>query len=121
MVFVFESLAGVLEFLTGVPEQTIANLRKGILDEDALRKVAGPLGLDPATLVERAKGTWTPEPVELDGLRQFQTPYEDVAVNSYLVWDPTSKVAALFDTGTDASGALVCSTSATLVHRGGAA
>ena len=97
---------GVLEFLTGVPEETIGKLKEGEFDEDALRRVASPLGLDAETLVERAKGTWTPEAVELDGLRQFNTVYGDMTVNSYLVWDPASKEAALFDTGTDASGAL---------------
>lgn len=96
----------VLEFLTGVPEETIAKLKEGHLDEDALRKVSAPLGLDSATLVERARGTWRPEPVELDGLRQFNTDFDDMTVNYYLLWDPKTKEAALFDTGTDASGAL---------------
>ena len=97
---------GVLEFLTGVPEETIGQLKDGVFDEDALRKVASPLGLDAGTLVERAQGTWTPEPVDIEGLKQFNTIYDDMTVNSYLVWDPASKEAALFDTGTDASGAL---------------
>ena len=97
---------GVLEFLTSVPEETIGKLKDGDFDEDALRKVASPLGLDAETLVERAKGSWAPEAVDLDGLRQFNTVYDDMTVNSYLVWDPASKEAALFDTGTDASGAL---------------
>lgn len=97
---------GVLEFLTGVPEETIAKLKDGELDEEALAKIAPTLGLDARTLVERARGSWEPEPVELDGLRQFNTDYDDMTVNSYLVWDDSSKDAALFDTGTDASAAL---------------
>ncbi len=97
---------GVLEFLTGVPEETIARLKDGEFDEEALRRLASPLGLDAETLVERGKGSWVPDPVALDGLRQFNTVYDDMTVNSYLVWDPSSKEAALFDTGTDASGAL---------------
>jgi glyoxylase-like metal-dependent hydrolase (beta-lactamase superfamily II) len=96
----------ILEFLTGVPAPTIAKLKDGELDEDALQKVAPPLGLDPAALVERARGDWRPAPVEIDGLRQFSTDYDDMIVNYYLVWDPTSKEAALFDTGTDAGPAL---------------
>jgi hydroxyacylglutathione hydrolase len=97
---------GVLEFLTGVPEETIAKLKDGEFEEDALRKVASPLGLDADTLVERAKEAWTPEPVELEGLCQYNTVYDDMTVNNYLVWDPTSREAALFDTGTDAGGAI---------------
>ena len=97
---------GILEFVTGVPESTIAKLKDGKLDEDALRKVAAPLGLDSHTLIERAKGDWTPAPVNLDGIRQFNTPFDDMTVNYYLVWDTDSKQAALFDTGTDASAGL---------------
>ncbi|MFM1561509.1 MAG: MBL fold metallo-hydrolase [Roseibacillus sp.] len=96
----------ILEFLTGVPEETIAKLKAGEFEEDALRKVASPLGLDSHTLVERAKGSWIPEPVEIEGLRQYNTVYDDMTVNYYLVWDSTSKEAALFDTGTDTTGAL---------------
>ncbi|NNC87032.1 MAG: MBL fold metallo-hydrolase [Akkermansiaceae bacterium] len=96
----------VLSFLTAVPEETIAKLKDGELDEAALRKVASPLGLDAGTLVERARNSWRPDPVEIDGLRQFNTAYDDMMVNAYLVWDPASREAAMFDTGTDASGAL---------------
>ena len=33
------------------------------------------------------------------GFAAFNTPYEDITVNSYLVWDARAKVAAAFDTG----------------------
>ena len=97
---------GVLEFLTGVPEETIAQLKDGDLDEDGLVKIASSLGLDAGTLLERAREAWAPEPVDLVGLRQFNTDFDDMTVNSYLVWDESSKEAALFDTGADCSGAL---------------
>ena len=97
---------GVLEFLTGVPEETIGKLKEGHYEEDALRQVASPLGLDADALVERATNSWRPEPVQMDGLRQFNTVFDDMTVNNYLVWDPASKAAALFDTGTDASKAI---------------
>lgn len=97
---------GVLEFLTGVPEETIVKLKDGEFDEGPLRKVASPLGLDPDALVERGKGSWRPEAVDMDGLRQYSTDYDDMIVNYYLVYDKSSKEAALFDTGTDTSGAL---------------
>jgi len=97
---------GILDFLTGVPEEVILKLKDGEFEEAALRKLAAPLGLDSHTLVERAQGTWSPEPVEVEGLRQFNTPFDDMTVNYYLLWDPETKEAALFDTGTDASGGL---------------
>ena len=63
----------ILEFLTGVPTATIEKLKDGEVDDDALRRVAPPLGLDPDSLVERAHQSWKPAPVELEGLRQYNT------------------------------------------------
>jgi glyoxylase-like metal-dependent hydrolase (beta-lactamase superfamily II) len=40
--------------------------------------------------------------VGIEGLRQFNTPFDDMTVNAYLVWDAASKSAAVFDTGSDA-------------------
>ncbi|MGJ8696269.1 MAG: MBL fold metallo-hydrolase [Verrucomicrobiaceae bacterium] len=102
---------GVLSFLTGVETEVIEKLKGGEFDEAAVRAIAPSLGLDGNTLVERAKGAWRPEDVELKGLQQFNTlfdddPEEPMTVNSYLVWDPQTKEAALFDTGANADGAL---------------
>ncbi|MEM9079136.1 MAG: MBL fold metallo-hydrolase [Verrucomicrobiota bacterium] len=97
--------AGTLSFLTGVGEDEIEKLLDGELDESALRKVAPILGLDGETLVERGRGKWCPAEVEMDGLRQFVTPHEDYAVNSYMIWDPYTMEAAMFDTGTNADEA----------------
>jgi glyoxylase-like metal-dependent hydrolase (beta-lactamase superfamily II) len=44
--------------------------------------------------------------VAIDGLAQFNTPFEDMTVNSYLVWDPATGDAIAFDTGADCSGML---------------
>ncbi|MGD1978715.1 MAG: MBL fold metallo-hydrolase [Akkermansiaceae bacterium] len=102
---------GVLSFLTNVSPEKIAELKEGRLDEEAVRAVAPALGLDANALVELANRSWQPEAVELDGLRQFNTlfdpdPEDPMSVNSYLIWDPQTKQAALFDTGADASPAL---------------
>ncbi|MEN8775059.1 MAG: MBL fold metallo-hydrolase [Akkermansiaceae bacterium] len=102
---------GVLSFLTNVEPDTIAKLKDGEFDEAAVRAIAPALGLDADCLVELGKKAWKPEPVELDGLRQSNTvfdpdPDDMMTVNSYLVWDPQTKEAALFDTGADAGPAL---------------
>jgi len=102
---------GVLSFLTNVSTGDIAKLKDGDFDEAAVRAVAPALGLDADSLVELANRSWRPEAVELDGLRQFNTvfdpdPDDMMTVNSYLVWDPQTKEAALFDTGADADTAL---------------
>ncbi len=66
-----------------------------------LRKLAGPLGLGAEALIAIAQKTWEPKPVEVPGLKQFNTPYEDMTVNLYLAWDERSKQAVVFDTGAD--------------------
>src|SRR5262249_42050398 len=47
------------------------------------------------------KKAWYPVPLSLPGLAQVNTPYEDMTVNAYVVWDADSKAAAVFDTGAD--------------------
>jgi glyoxylase-like metal-dependent hydrolase (beta-lactamase superfamily II) len=62
--------------------------------------------LGATALIELGQNAWYPQPVEVDGLAVFNTPYKDVTVNSYLVFDPQSKKAAAFDTGSTAAGML---------------
>ena len=86
----------------GVSAQTIRKLRDGDFDESALLSVAPVLGLDGSALSEIAHSAWHPEKIESsDGLSQFTTDYNGMAVNAYLVWDPAKRVAAAFDTGAD--------------------
>ena len=88
----------------GVSLQTIRKLREGDFDEHALLNVAPVLGLAGEQLCELAKGEWRPERInERDGFAQFNTPYHDMTVNAYVVWDPASRNAAVFDTGADCS------------------
>ena len=91
---------------TGVSEDAIAALLDGTLNESAARAVAPALELCPNSLVEIGRKSYRPAPIELEGLAQFNTPYEDMTVNSYLAWDPATKEAVAFDTGADASGML---------------
>ncbi len=85
-----------------VSSQKIRQLREGDFDELTVLRVAPVLGLAGRALCELAKGEWHPEIIdERDGLAQFNTHYHDMAVNSYLVWDPASRAAAAFDTGAD--------------------
>jgi hydroxyacylglutathione hydrolase len=89
---------------SGVPPKTIQNLMEGQLsDENSLRSLAPALELDPDALLISANKEWLPRPVDLDGLRQFNTPWHDMLVNAFLIWDPATRIAAAFDTGTNAS------------------
>src|SRR5204863_7897940 len=64
------------------------------------------LGLGADALVELGEKTWRPSPVALDGLSQFNTPFDDMFVNAYLACDAARGVAVAFDTGADCSAML---------------
>jgi glyoxylase-like metal-dependent hydrolase (beta-lactamase superfamily II) len=88
----------------GISPQTIRKLRESNFNESAILGVAPILGLDGRALLEIATGEWRPTNVEkLNGLAQFNTDYDGMAVNAYLVWDTENRIAAAFDTGADSS------------------
>jgi hydroxyacylglutathione hydrolase len=87
---------------SAVSFQQVRKIREGEFDQDAIRAIAPVLGLDPESLLESALGKWKPETLpSVHGLAQFTTPYHDVTVNAYLVWDRASREVVAFDTGAD--------------------
>ena len=85
-----------------VSSQKIRTLREGQFDELAVLRVAPVLGLATRALLDLASGRWQPKKIgEVEGLAQFTTRYDDMTVNAYLVWNPDSKDAVVFDTGAD--------------------
>jgi glyoxylase-like metal-dependent hydrolase (beta-lactamase superfamily II) len=91
----------------GVELPKLKALLAGEFDEATARAVAPVLGLGADALVALGQRTWYPQdPGEIDGLACFNTPYGDMFVNAFLVWDPATKVAAAFDTGSDCAPAL---------------
>ena len=97
------SIRGLAE-LSGVTPTGIDRLLGGHFDEADARSVAPHLGLDPDALAASGRGSWRPRPVEVEGLAIFNTPWRDMRVNAFVVWEPASKSAAAFDTGADAGG-----------------
>jgi len=91
-----------LSVSTGVPEVTINSLKEGVFDEAAVRKVCAGLNLHPDRLIAVANKSWQPKPVDVPCLSLFNTTFGDMTVNAYLVWDPPTKQAAVFDTGANA-------------------
>ena len=87
----------------GMPETVIQKLKNGSMDEIVFAKVCRELNLDLRRLLAMARKEWAPDGVDLDGLAQFNTTFEDMTVNSYVVWDPSTKLAAAFDTGASAT------------------
>jgi glyoxylase-like metal-dependent hydrolase (beta-lactamase superfamily II) len=72
-----------------------------------LRRIARHLRLGPDALEALATRSWYPnQPNFPTGFAAFNTPYEDMTVNSYLIWDARTKQAAAFDTGADCTAML---------------
>ncbi|MGA3170459.1 MAG: MBL fold metallo-hydrolase [Chthoniobacteraceae bacterium] len=91
----------------GVTGEEIQRLRAGHFNTAVARRIAPALGLDPLALIEIGQNEYTPREIgALEGLAQFNTPFDDMTVNAYLVWDLAAKEAASFDTGSDCSGIL---------------
>jgi len=83
----------------GVSPADVSKVAGGEVDEDTLRKLAKVLHLGEQSLVDAATKKYLPKTQSIDGLQQFNTQYEDMTVNAYLVWDPRTREAVAFDTG----------------------
>jgi hydroxyacylglutathione hydrolase len=85
----------------------LAALKAGEPLDPVIRRVARHLRLSPVALETLAHKRWYPQlPDFPKGFAMFNTPYEDMTVNSYLVWDPRVKLAAAFDTGANCQAML---------------
>jgi hydroxyacylglutathione hydrolase len=89
---------------SGVDIESIRALKQGTGNIQFIPAIASSLGLGAKALSESYLKTWYPESVPtLNSIRQVNTPLFDMTVNAYVVWDPTTKDAAIFDTGVDAT------------------
>jgi hydroxyacylglutathione hydrolase len=85
------------------PEE-LRMLKKGAGTAANVPGLAEGLGLGPKSLAASHSRSWYPTDVPaVDGAKQFNTPLMDMTVNAYLIWNPETKEAAIFDTGADAS------------------
>src|SRR5437660_12799024 len=79
----------------GIAVNELGRIQSGKAEDEIIRKLAGVLNLGPITLLASARKGWYPEPQEVPGLAQFNTPYHDMTVNAYVIWDGKSNEAAL--------------------------
>jgi hydroxyacylglutathione hydrolase len=91
---------------SGASVDAIRRVRDGQFDRNTIERVAPILQLNPGALVDLAQQKYEPNEVKLDGLAQFNTPYHDMQVNAYLIWDPNSREAIAFDSGASCSNML---------------
>ena len=87
----------------GILESDLTAARDGAFHAATIRALAPVLGLNTEALLAVGAGSYKPAEISLRGLVGFNTPFEDMTVNNYLVWDEKTKEAAAFDTGADAS------------------
>lgn len=91
---------------SGVSEADLAGAKDGDFQPAIIRALAPALGLNTEALVALGAKTYQPADISLRGLEAFNSPFDDMTVNSYLVWDVSSKEAVAFDTGADATAML---------------
>ena len=87
----------------GLSEAAIDRLLAGEFDEPAARALATVLQLNGEALVRLARGDYRPQVACPLALVAATTPYGDMTVNAYLLWDEENRDAAIFDTGADAA------------------
>lgn len=91
----------------GVSAEDLAAVKEGKPIYAVIRRVARHLHLGPDALEALAKKVWYPEqPVFPRGFAMFNTTFEDMTVNAYLLWDSRTKQAAAFDTGANCDAML---------------
>src|ERR1700722_19882179 len=85
-----------------VSPEDLAAVKSGQVIDAVIRRVARHLRLGPNSLEALAHKAWYPEaPVFPHGFAIFNTTFEDMKGNSYLIWDARARTAAAFDTGAD--------------------
>lgn len=91
----------------GVTVDEVKAVKNGEVRDHVIRGVAKALKLERDALLALARREWYPEqPLFPRGFAMFNTQFEDMAVNAYLVWDSRTRQAAAFDTGATAQGML---------------
>lgn len=96
-----------LRELAGLTQTQLRAVKGERPPEDLLRKVAPVLRLGADQLVAIAREAWRPAPVPpIPGFAMLHLPFEDMTVNTYLLWDVKTRRAVVFDSGPDASAVL---------------
>jgi hydroxyacylglutathione hydrolase len=83
----------------GVERSKIEAILSGEVDEKLIIAMAGELELDIHKLIRFARKEWSPAPLAINGLKQFNLPFGDMMVNAFVAWDVNSMIALIFDTG----------------------
>jgi glyoxylase-like metal-dependent hydrolase (beta-lactamase superfamily II) len=88
---------------SGLPSDAIRALLRGEFEEKATRQLSDTLGLRADALARLGRGEYHPAVTPAANLAQIATRFGEMSVNAYVLWDPESRGAAIFDTGADAA------------------
>ena len=83
----------------GFKKSDIDGILSGGVNKSLICLMAGELNLDTEKLIRSAHREWSPAPLDIRGLKQFNLPFGDMLVNVYVIWEQASKNAWVFDTG----------------------
>jgi hydroxyacylglutathione hydrolase len=86
-----------------VEKPRIESVLSGGTDEAAVSGMAEILNLDAEKLLVTSNKEWSPAPVEMNCLKQFNLPFGSMRVNAYLLWCEETAKAWVFDTGPEAA------------------
>jgi hydroxyacylglutathione hydrolase len=90
----------------GSEKSDIDGILSGGVNESLICLMAGELNLDTEKLIRSAHREWSPAPLDIRELKQFNLPFGDMLVNVYVIWEQASKNAWVFDTGPMAQSVL---------------
>jgi hydroxyacylglutathione hydrolase len=88
---------------TGLAPTAVRDLLAGRFDEATARTLATFLALDAGKLVDLGCDRYHPDIEQPPNLAIVTTPYHNMTVNAYILWDRDNLDAAIFDTGADAA------------------
>ena len=71
------------------------------IDEPLIADMAEVLGLCKSKLLVSARKEWSPSPLEIEALKQFNLPFGSMLVNAFASWCEETAKGWLFDTGPD--------------------
>jgi hydroxyacylglutathione hydrolase len=80
-------------------KSAVEAILSGRVDESLICRAAKELNLDAEKLLRSARKEWYPDSLAINGLKQFNLPFEDMLVNAFVAWDEHTKRAWVFDTG----------------------
>ena len=85
-----------------VEKSEVEAVLSGALDEILIAGMAEELGLCKSKLLVLARKEWSPAPLEIECLKQFNLPFGSMLVNAFILWCEETAKAWVFDTGPEA-------------------